>query len=151
MEYSSDSTTWPISQPSPEVKQLIYRLFALVDRNSPDVGQVLADEIFAQDAVLKTSTATFKGASEISHCRDGAGKTVKARQHTILKCYVNDANGTDIVLIGKLNMEKIDGLTENEEFVVRINVEEQESGPRISKYHILRPVSQVPQTIWEDE
>lgn len=54
---------WPISQPVPEVKQLVSRFFALVDTNSQEVGQVLADEIFTQDGVFITTNAMFQGAA----------------------------------------------------------------------------------------
>ncbi|KAE8359561.1 hypothetical protein BDV27DRAFT_149472 [Aspergillus caelatus] len=63
MSDSRKSVIWPVSQPLPEVKQLIYRFFALVDTNSQEVGPVLADEIFTQDGVLITANAIFQGAA----------------------------------------------------------------------------------------
>ena len=54
---------WPISQPSPEVKQLVHRFFALVDTNSEEVGQTIADEIFTQDDLMVTANAMFQGAA----------------------------------------------------------------------------------------
>ncbi|KAE8141783.1 hypothetical protein BDV38DRAFT_278567 [Aspergillus pseudotamarii] len=134
---------WPISQPLPEVKQLVYRFFALVDTNSQEIGQVLADEIFTQDGVLITANAMFQGAAEISQSREGAWTTVKTRQHTILKSYVNDAYGTDIFLVGKLDMETLAGTKTNLEFVARMEIEERALGPRICKYQVVSPAPQV--------
>ncbi|OJJ67050.1 hypothetical protein ASPBRDRAFT_34364 [Aspergillus brasiliensis CBS 101740] len=61
MSDSRELVIWPISKPSPAVKQLISHFFALVDTNSQDVGQVLADEIFTQDGVFITANAMFQG------------------------------------------------------------------------------------------
>ncbi|KAJ5921573.1 hypothetical protein N7454_009047 [Penicillium verhagenii] len=55
----------PIFQPSPEVMQLVHRFFALVDTNSEEVGQIIADEIFTQDGLMVTVNATFQGAAEL--------------------------------------------------------------------------------------
>lgn len=69
MNNSTISAIWPISQPSSEVKQLVDRFFSLVDTNSQEVGQTLADEIFNQDGVFITANATFQGAAgKIAYC-----------------------------------------------------------------------------------
>lgn len=59
---------WPIPQPSPEVKQLVHRFFALVDTKSEEVGKTIADEIFTQDGLMVTANAMFQGAAgKIAH------------------------------------------------------------------------------------
>ncbi|KAE8332945.1 hypothetical protein BDV39DRAFT_199949 [Aspergillus sergii] len=140
---------WPISHPSPEVKQLVSRFFALVDTNSEEVGQALADEIFTPDGVLITANAMFQGSAEISQSRKGAWTTVKTRQHTILKGYVNDAHGMDIVLVGNLKIETLAGTKTNLEFVARMKIIEGQLGPRICKYQVVSPAPQVSRPILE--
>lgn len=49
--------------PSSDVKQLVERFFTLVDTNSDDVGQTLADELFTNDGVFITANATFQGSA----------------------------------------------------------------------------------------
>lgn len=63
MSDARKSTMWPTSQPLPEVKQLVYRFFALVDTNSQEVGQILADKIFTQGGVFITANDVFQGAA----------------------------------------------------------------------------------------
>ncbi|KAJ5745091.1 hypothetical protein N7520_010273 [Penicillium odoratum] len=142
---------WPISQPSPEVKQLVHRFFSLVDTNSEEVGQTIADEIFTQDGLMVTANAMFQGSAEISQSRKGAWTTVKSRRHSILKSYVNDADGTDLFLIGNLKMKTLDGTQMNMEFVARMKIIEQQSGPRIRKYQVVSPTPQVAWPIMEAE
>jgi hypothetical protein len=68
---------------------------------------------------------------------------VKSRQHSILKTYTNDADGTDLFLIGDLKVETLDGAQINTEFVTRMKIIEQQSGPRICKYQVVSPTPQV--------
>ncbi|KAJ5585681.1 hypothetical protein N7450_005468 [Penicillium hetheringtonii] len=106
---------WPIPQPSPEVKQLVHRFFALVDTKSEEVGKTIADEIFTQDGLMVTANAMFQGA----------------------------ADGTDLFLIGNLKVETLGGAQTNLEFVARMKVIEQESRLKISRYQVVSPAPQV--------
>ncbi|QKX64682.1 uncharacterized protein TRUGW13939_11858 [Talaromyces rugulosus] len=133
---------WPISQPSSEVKQLVNRFFTLVDTNSQEAGKTLADTIFTNDEVFITANGTFQGAAEISQSRANAWTTVKFRRHTIWKCYVNDAYGTDIFIVGNLEMETLAGTKANLEFVARMKIQQQEPGHRVCKYQVVSPAPQ---------
>lgn len=64
---------------------------------------------------------------------------MKKRRHTILKSYVNDVHGTDIIFVGNLKMEALDGTKTSLEFVARMRIEEQWPGPRISQYQVISP------------
>lgn len=74
---------------------------------------------------------------------------MKSRQHSILKCYVNDTDGTDLFLIGNLKVETLDGAQAKLEFVARMKVIEQESGLRISRYQVVSPAPQVTRPLME--
>lgn len=60
-ENSTNAAIWPTSMPSSDVKTLVERFFTLVDTNSDDVGQKLAEEVFTPDAVFITANTTFQG------------------------------------------------------------------------------------------
>ncbi|KAJ5756892.1 uncharacterized protein N7511_007074 [Penicillium nucicola] len=139
MQNDKDSPVWPSLQPSSGVKQLVSRFFALVDTNSEEVGQTLADDIFTQDGVFITANGTFQGAAEISQSRNGAWATVKTRQHKILKCYVNDTHFTDIFLVGNLKLETLSGTHASLEFIARMKIEDEEWGPKICQYQVVNP------------
>ena len=56
MGYCTASTEWPsgVSVPAP-VKQLVDTFFSLVDDKSSEVGNKLADEVFAVDGIMQTA------------------------------------------------------------------------------------------------
>lgn len=57
MGYNTDSTKWPTVAEVPQpVKDLVDRFYNLLDDDRPEVGAILADEIFAPDG-----TAYFGG------------------------------------------------------------------------------------------
>lgn len=55
---------------------------------------------------------------------------------------MSDAHGTDMILVGNLKMEALDGTKSDLEFVARMKIEEQESGPRICQYQVVSPAPQ---------
>jgi hypothetical protein len=55
--------SWPSNTTVPEQVKMVLDLFlSLLDHNEDASGAALADHIFTQDAVFKTSSATFTGA-----------------------------------------------------------------------------------------
>lgn len=62
MGYGIDSAEWPtgIEVPSP-VKQLIERFYQLLDSSDPGIGDLLADEIFADNGVAYFGATPFSG------------------------------------------------------------------------------------------
>lgn len=59
-----DSTIWPPTPISPEVKALLARFFDLVDAQDPEgSGKRLAEEVFTEDGTLMTANGTFQGKS----------------------------------------------------------------------------------------
>jgi hypothetical protein len=63
-----DSTIWPPTPVSPEVKALLARFFDLIDNPDPEgSGKGIADEVFTEDGTLITGNGTFQGRSGIVH------------------------------------------------------------------------------------
>lgn len=55
------TTSWPDIIVAPSTKALINRFFSLLDDEDPGVGDVLATEIFENDAEVQFGSQTFKG------------------------------------------------------------------------------------------
>jgi len=93
--------SWPSNTAVPgEVKKLLDLFLSLLDLNEDTSGIALVDHIFTQDAIFKTSSATFTGAQEIKESRKGAWAIVEKRNHTINKCYTCNNDASDILCIG---------------------------------------------------
>lgn len=57
-----DSTIWPPTPITPEVKALLAHFFDLIDAPDPEgSGQGLAEEVFTEDGTLITGNGTFRG------------------------------------------------------------------------------------------
>jgi len=61
MGYNTEATVWPTYPVATPVKDLIDRLFNLLDSHSPEVGDTLAEEIFTGDAKAQFGAHTFRG------------------------------------------------------------------------------------------
>lgn len=65
-----DSTIWPPTPISPEVKALLARFFDLIDAPDPEgSGKGLAEEVFTEDGTLITGNGVFRGKSGMYTCR----------------------------------------------------------------------------------
>jgi hypothetical protein len=62
MGYSTSSTEWPraVSVPD-ETKTIIDTLFSLLDDTSETAGDKLAEDVFADDGVMESSTGKVEG------------------------------------------------------------------------------------------
>jgi hypothetical protein len=82
--------SWPSNTVVPEeVKKLLDLFLSLLDHNEEASGTALVEHIFTEDAVFKTSSATFKGAEGMtfahhSSCRISSTQVPRADQ-----CIVN--------------------------------------------------------------
>lgn len=64
MGYNTDSTKWPTAAEVPQpVKDLIDRFYNLLDDDGPEVGTILADEIFTPNAVAYFGGQPSRGAA----------------------------------------------------------------------------------------
>lgn len=143
MTYVTKDTVWPTAvEIQPSVKELLDLYYSLADR--PDgTGERFAAEVFSADAEISASKSVrgtegtqkvsilFRnpGAnlipSEIKRYRDGAWDAVASRRHTISRVYVNDAEGTDLMLVAVNTTGLKNGRSVTGEFTARIIVDQQ--------------------------
>ncbi|KAI1618052.1 hypothetical protein EDD37DRAFT_254033 [Exophiala viscosa] len=125
----------PTPVPS-EVKDLINRLFQLVDSKDDNVGTILAEEIFTPDAMFISANGTFNGKDEISASRTNAWKVVTSRHHMVDKVFSGNADGTDLVLVGRLETRTKDSdATTSTEFAARgVFDKTAAGGPKLKSY-----------------
>ncbi|KAL6407559.1 hypothetical protein AUP68_08578 [Ilyonectria robusta] len=62
MSYVTEATTW-LPGVSQDVKTLIERFFELADTKQPDVGHVMATELFTRDVVITNPNGTHRGSA----------------------------------------------------------------------------------------
>lgn len=55
------TTTWPRDGVPIAVQNLVNRFYHLADQKDENVGQIVADELFTEDAILAAPTATYTG------------------------------------------------------------------------------------------
>lgn len=67
MAPATNRAVWPQAPIQQEVKDLIYRFFALVDQNRTGVGEELASQVFTSDGVFAGTVGRFTGTAGI--CR----------------------------------------------------------------------------------
>ncbi|EXJ63366.1 uncharacterized protein A1O5_11687 [Cladophialophora psammophila CBS 110553] len=137
MGYNTEGTEWPADNVTPSVKALIDRFFNLLDNTGSDVGNILADEIFAKDAVAQFGMHTFEGSEQIRKSRDNAWTLFTARQHRVLRVYTHDKEGTDLLFIGHVAMDLKNGKHVAGEFTGRFTIADASSpSPQLKSYAI---------------
>lgn len=141
MGYNTAQTSWPTIAVSDESKALIDRFFSLMDDANDGVGDKLADEIFTSDSTFITAAGIVTGCSgknqkneppsnppcthhcdhvEIRKCREHAWNVIKKRRHSVQRVYTHDSQCSDLMLIGNVEMDLIDGRSVAMEFTARI-------------------------------
>ena len=173
MSYVTESTIWPDSVAlDSSVKDVIALFYKLADNTGPEAGPRMAKEVFTETAKLVAGHGGFEGSEgqeilgpcsfswktyltwlhlltaleAISHSRDHAWDKIAGRRHNIFKVFVNDKEGHDLFLLGKVRMDLRNGKNVDSDFTAHILVdaESHASGsPRISlmqvfavSYHI---------------
>ena len=165
MGYPTDSTSWPSSSLPDSVKKLIDNFFSLVDLKDPEAGSRLADEIFTTDGKFSAVIGSFEGTArmslqscltfkfqtncplhwkdsrlklctEIRESRKKAWDTVSSRRHEVLKVYVNNSKGLDLILVGKVATTSAGVEAHSHEFVAQAEVVGMET-PRLKFYTVL--------------
>jgi hypothetical protein len=61
MSYVTENTKWMTDQITGNTKDLVARFYELADSKQSDAGQLMATEVFSEDAVLSTPGGTYKG------------------------------------------------------------------------------------------
>ncbi|OAL20123.1 hypothetical protein AYO20_11560 [Fonsecaea nubica] len=137
MVYNTEATEWPSFEINPAIKDLISRFFKLLDTQDSSVGNVLADEIFALNGRAEFGGHFFNGKEEIRGSRDSAWKVVTERRHAVLKVFSADLEGSDLSLIGHVEMSFNNGKSVEGEFAGRLGVEGATgSSPKLTLYQV---------------
>ncbi|EHK17935.1 uncharacterized protein TRIVIDRAFT_226061 [Trichoderma virens Gv29-8] len=139
MEYPTISTSWPLPEPSQEVKNLLNLFFTLADSKEENVGSRLAKEVFTSDGEFLLPQGSFKGFLEIQESRKDAWAILQRRRHTVLKVYANNSHGLDLIMIGKLDVTTVQGKQSSNQFVARALIEERDSALRLKLYRVIAP------------
>lgn len=61
ISYVTEDTKWMSDQITGNNKDLVARFYELADSKQSDAGQLMATEVFSEDAALSTPGGTFKG------------------------------------------------------------------------------------------
>ncbi|KAH8652913.1 hypothetical protein BGZ61DRAFT_541771 [Ilyonectria robusta] len=134
MSYVTEATTW-LPGVSQDVKTLIERFFELADTKQPDVGHVMATELFTRDAVITNPNGTHRGSAEISKSREHAWIVATSRKHTVTKVFSNNGEPRELVLLGSVRTGLMNGTSIASPFANHIKTQRPDyaSGqPRIS-------------------
>lgn len=109
---------------------LLDEFFRAVDvaSENPDASQSFRT-IFTEDGIWRTPNATFSGVKQLAesgHSWDFF-QMVKSMRHFVLRVYVNDEEGRELMLLGTVRSEMNDGTALEQQFGARVEIE-QDSG-----------------------
>ncbi|KAJ5532320.1 hypothetical protein N7494_008872 [Penicillium frequentans] len=139
ISYVTEDTKWMSDQITGNNKDLIARFYELADSKQSDAGQLMATEVFSEDAALSTPGGTFKGFKEISKCRDHAWDTVTSRRHTLSKVFAGHGDKEELAVFGTVRMTFAKRQSQDSEFVAHVKLESSGSSatqPRISSMEV---------------
>ncbi|OAL49778.1 hypothetical protein IQ07DRAFT_65254 [Pyrenochaeta sp. DS3sAY3a] len=123
--YVTQATQWPSAAAIPDdVQKLIALFYETADSKDPGAGLVLAEKVFSKNASLLSAGGAFNGFDEIAKSRDNAWGAVTSRKHEILRVYVHDATGHELVLLGHMQMVCLNGMNLDLPFSARVVVDD---------------------------
>ncbi|OCK74256.1 hypothetical protein K432DRAFT_261378, partial [Lepidopterella palustris CBS 459.81] len=91
---------WPEQELPKNLPSFINAFFEILDYNTDDAGERLANDIFAPDGVFATPKKVYTGKTEIAGCCTERWAGVKDRIHVIDKVYTCKKDGSDLLMIG---------------------------------------------------
>ena len=155
--YVTAHTEWPIAVAVlPEVQHLLEYFYFLLDIPDTTIGHRFAEEVFTKDAVMFGMGPGFRGEAEIRKSREMAWIDYTSRRHEILRVYTHDAQGFDLLALGRVDLGLRNGSAVQEEFVARFVVDEKtlqdasgEAGVRL-KFSRVRSVCCFPLSQWNN-
>lgn len=163
MGYDTDSTKWPTAVEVPQpVKDLVNRFYNLLDDDRPEVGAILADEIFTPDATAYFGGQPSTGSAGMSfdlhnitkRClawpfvnlltskdirisRINAWKSIASRKHSVSKVFVCKSDASDLLFIAHVAMGLRNGKEVEGEFCGRLTIAgAQGPNPRLTLYQV---------------
>lgn len=128
----TDETSFPahIKLPASHIN-LLDKFFEVVDRLTPepDAGEEFKD-VFTSDGVWKTPFATYTGMAELQksgHLWTDLRKR-KSMRHWVKQIYVNDAEGNELMMIGRIRVEVNDDDVRDVNFGAQMVIENGSKG-----------------------
>ncbi|KAK5239099.1 hypothetical protein LTR40_014858, partial [Exophiala xenobiotica] len=90
----------------------------------------MASDVFTKDAKVVAGTGESNGSEAISRSRDNAWKLITKRHHVIQQVFVNDKEGSDLMVLGRVEMEFRNGKSLEQDFTARVvvNLESKAAG-----------------------
>ncbi|KAK5199670.1 hypothetical protein LTR92_000211 [Exophiala xenobiotica] len=131
MSYVIQDTIWPGSvNLDGGVKDLLALFYELADNTGPGAGPRMASDVFTKDAKVVAGTGESNGSEAISRSRDNAWKLITKRHHVIQQVFVNDKEGSDLMVLGRVEMEFRNGKSLEQDFTARVvvNLESKAAG-----------------------
>ncbi|KAK5210839.1 hypothetical protein LTR47_001560 [Exophiala xenobiotica] len=131
MSYVIQDTIWPSSvNLDGGVKDLLALFYELADNTGPGAGPRMASDVFTKDAKVVAGTGESNGSEAISRSRDNAWKLITKRHHVIQQVFVNDKEGSDLMVLGRVEMEFRNGKSLEQDFTARVvvNLESKAAG-----------------------
>lgn len=123
----TEETELPLTPQFPKIPeahiQLLDDFFVITDAITakPEASEGFRD-IFTVDGVWKTPMATYTGHDELSQSGTlwTALRTMKSMRHWVSKIYLNDAEAKDMMVLGRIRMEDLEGNVHDVNFGARV-------------------------------
>ncbi|KAF2691215.1 hypothetical protein K458DRAFT_382786 [Lentithecium fluviatile CBS 122367] len=120
MGYNTADARWPTSVTISELnKARIDTFINLLDTNSPEVGDRLAEEIFTGEGVMSGLAGPVKGTA-LRRSRESAWAVVSKRRHRVISVYAHDKNGLDLVLHAEAMNGLVNGAEVGGQFLTKL-------------------------------
>ncbi|RSL96333.1 hypothetical protein CDV31_013511 [Fusarium ambrosium] len=147
MSYVTKGAIWLSAEISQDVKDVLAKYYELADSKDLDAGHLMATRIFTENAILVGPNGTLRGSKEIAKSRDNAWSAVTLRRHTISEGFAAEGEPSELVLLGSVHMEVVNGKSLDCPFAVRVKVESHTGQPRISFMEVFAFTAGVDQSI----
>ncbi|KAJ4169267.1 hypothetical protein NW754_001351 [Fusarium falciforme] len=137
MPRSTENTNWPLNVSLP-VRELIDKFFLLLRTSEPGKGTSLQKEVFTPDARAEVASKWFEGTDDLRTCREHAWVDTEGRHDTVFTVYVNDKQGSDLLLLCETYLKLRNGNEVTTDFVAGVQIDGPETAaPRLRTYWTL--------------
>lgn len=134
---STENTSWPENISLP-VRELVDKFFALLRTNEPGVGDILAERVFSSTARARFASKWFEGTEALRTCREHAWVDTEGRHDTVFTVYVNDKEGSDLLLLCETYLKLRNGKEVTTDFIAAMQIDGAETAaPRLRTYWTL--------------
>ncbi|KAK5079298.1 hypothetical protein LTR64_002279 [Lithohypha guttulata] len=110
-----------------KVRLLFTKAFASADQRGSEAAEAFT-QCFVQDAQLRTAAGTFSGQKEILQSRQSSWNGIESRKHTLKQLYKNTNGANEFLVLGNLELAKVNGHVTDSRFCANASVEQNEDG-----------------------